>query len=149
MKKFIKGKKYDTETAENMGCWSNEGTWNDFNYFEETLYQKRTGEFFLFGEGGPRTQYAERVDLNNWSSGRAIIPLSYEAAQEWAEAHLDADDYEKIFGEVTEDDCKKVFPATLSVSLLERAKRLSCQKGISVSSVIESALKVYLTNNEA
>ncbi len=144
MNKVIKGKKYDTETAENMGSWSNEGGWNDFNHFEETLYQKSSGEFFLFGEGGANTKYAKRVDLNNWASGTAIIPLNYEAAQEWAEEHLNADDYEKIFGEVTTDDNKKMVSVTLPTALLKKLKRISSQRGISRNSLFETALTAYL-----
>ena len=140
MKKIINNKKYDTETATVVGEWSNGGSWNDFNHCEETLYQKRTGEFFLFGEGGARTQYAERVDNNCWSAGEDIIPLSYEDAQKWAEEHLDADDYEEIFGEVTEDGSKKTIAVNLSVSTIENAKRYVAQKGISLSTLIEQLL---------
>lgn len=146
MKKIINGKKYDTDTAKEVGSDSNGGSRLDF--WEETLYQKRTGEFFLFGEGGPASRYSKSCGNNNWSGGEQIIPLSWDAAKEWAEEHMDADAYESVFGEVTEDDSKKVFPATLSVSLLERVKRLASQKGISASSVIECALEIYLSNNE-
>ena len=51
MKKIINGKMYNTETAKYCGGYefSNCG---DFNYVCEELYQKKTGELFLYGEGG-------------------------------------------------------------------------------------------------
>lgn len=102
MKKIIDGKKYDTETAKRLGFYSNYGSWRDFNHFEETLYQKKTGEFFLFGEGGPLTRYAESCGDNSFSGGSRIIPLTEEKAKAWVEKNLSADEYEALFGEVEE-----------------------------------------------
>ena len=104
MKKIINGKKYDTETARELASYSNGGGWRDFQHFEETLHQKRTGEYFLYGEGGPASRYAETCGLNGRCGGEKIIPLTEIEAQEWAEEHLDGEDYEEIFGEVAEDD---------------------------------------------
>lgn len=52
MKKIINGKKYDTDTAKEVGYSNNGLLSTDIDYIEETLYQKKTGEFFLYGEGG-------------------------------------------------------------------------------------------------
>ena len=101
MKKIINGKKYDTKTAKEMGCWSNNYYCNDFNYCEETLYRKKTGEYFLYGEGGAMSKYSQ--SCGNMRSGGAEIILMTEAeAKKWAEKHLDCDEYEEIFGEVEE-----------------------------------------------
>lgn len=102
MKKIINGKKYDTETAREIGCDGNNLSRRDFKWWTEVLYQKRTGEFFLYGEGGPASRYAVSADGHGWDSGKQIIPLSEDKARNWAEEHLDADEYEKIFGEVSE-----------------------------------------------
>ena len=101
MKQIINGKKYNTETAKELGTYSNSGSWNDFDHFRETLYLKRTGEFFLLGEGGPRTKYAYS-DGNTRSGGAKIIPLTIEEAKAWAERNLSVEEYEEIFGEVEE-----------------------------------------------
>ena len=102
MKKIINGKRYDTETAEKIGVWDNSRSISDFDCCEETLYRKRTGEFFIHGGGGARTKYAkEEYGMYGW--GEAIIPLTYDEAREWAETHLDADRYEALFP-VTDDD---------------------------------------------
>lgn len=141
MKKIIKGKVYDTEKARFLALWKNYGSWRDFNHIEESLYQKKTGEFFLHGEGGPSTKYAETVGQNSWSGGERIMPMTYEEAQKWAEKHLDGDEYEKIFGEVIEEDGEKqVVSISINSSKWEAAKREAAKKSISISEYIESLL---------
>jgi len=101
MKKIINGKKYDTETAKILGSagYSYPG---DFSYWQETLYRKKTGEFFVHGIGGPLSKYARSIGLNEWTGGEEIIPLSPKEAQKWAEENLEAEEFEKVFGEVEE-----------------------------------------------
>lgn len=142
MKQIIKGKLYNTETAKELGGWANHGSWRDFQHMEETLYIKKTGEYFLFGEGGPMTKYAERVEQNGWSGGSRIMPMSYEEAREWAEKHLEADEYEAIFGEIVEDDGagKQVVSISVSPAKWEAAKRKAAQMGVGISGYIESLL---------
>lgn len=116
MKKIINGRKYDTETAQELGHYSNYGSWNDFNHLEEGLYRKKNGEFFLFGEGGARTRYARQVGSSTWSGGEEIRPLTIDEAREWAEKHLSADEYETIFGPVSEDDAPGKMMVTICIS---------------------------------
>jgi hypothetical protein len=104
MKRIIDGKKYDTETAYMVGQWENMYDVSNFHYYSESLYRKRTGEYFLFGEGGARSQYAETIGQNEWRGGEKIIPLTYDNARKWAEEHLSVEVYESEFGEVSEDD---------------------------------------------
>lgn len=139
MRKVINGKMYDTETATELGShsFSHRG---DFHFYEETLYRKKTGEFFLYGEGGPLTQYARTVGLNEWSGGERIMPYSYKEAQKWAEDNLDADDYEEIFGKIDETEEKLTVTISLNAAKWEAAKREAAKKGISYSEYIESLL---------
>jgi hypothetical protein len=102
MKKIINGKMYNTETATFLLSHENGLGTRDFRNFWENLYRKKTGEFFLYGEGGPMTAYAKTYDGNSWSSGEDIIPLSIEEAKEWVEKNCSADDFEEIFGKVEE-----------------------------------------------
>ena len=102
MVKIINGKKYSTETAERVGFYSNSPGRNDFHWVEESLFKKRTGEFFLFCEGGPASIYCTWIDSHNRTSGDRIIPMTFEEARRWAEEHLEAEEYEEIFGEVEE-----------------------------------------------
>lgn len=141
MKKIINGKKYDTDTAQKVGWWGAEYAVNDFYFYEETLYRKRTGEFFLHGSGNAASKYAKRVEMNTWAGGEEIIPLTYDAAREWAEEHLEVDDYEKVFGEVSEDEGeKRSTTVSLSVSALEKAKREASKAGVFLSDYIESLI---------
>ena len=104
MKKIINGKLYNTETAKMVGNGSNYPSHypGDFGYFDEYLYKKKTGEFFLCGKGGPMTKYAHSVGQNCWSGGEDIIPLTTDEAKEWVEKYFDAYEYIAIFGEVEE-----------------------------------------------
>lgn len=103
MKKIIAGKLYDTETAKEIGYWDNGIYGNDFRACEETLYLKKTGEYFLHGEGGPLSKYAV-YHGNNTSGSERIFPFTYDEAKEWAEKHLDADTFMAHFGLVSKGD---------------------------------------------
>ena len=103
MKKVINGKPYDTQIAEKLAEYSYGQGPRDFTHFTEKLYRKRTGEYFLYGEGGPMSKYSVETAQNSWSGSERITPLSISAAQEWAEKVCDGDEYEKIFGAVEEE----------------------------------------------
>ena len=101
MKKIIDGRMYNTETATELGdFWNGLGA-SDFNSLSETLYRKKNGEFFLYGEGGAMSKYSQLFG-NESCGGEEIIPLTEEQAKHWAEKNLDADKYIEIFGEPEE-----------------------------------------------
>lgn len=139
MKKTIDNKLYNTETATNLGGWSNGMPQSDFSYVAETLYRKKTGEFFLHGEGGPQTRYCSRCG-DSWGYGDVIIPLRFEKAREWAEEKLSADEYEKIFGEISEDGGKSVITLSISNDVIEKTRRAASQSRMSLSGYVESLL---------
>lgn len=101
MRKIIEGKMYDTDTAKCCGRYSF-GEFGDFHYVREELYQKKTGEFFLHGEGSLVSRYHKLDERNMWVGGENIVPLWDDDAKEWAEKHLDVDEYIEIFGPVDE-----------------------------------------------
>lgn len=141
MKKIINGKRYNTESAE--FCGSREyGYPGDLNYVSEELYQKRTGEFFLHGEGGANSKYREEISMNSWSGGEKIIPLTDEEAREWAEEYLDSEDYEKLFTVTEEEDAgKKIQSFSLSGDVSAKLTRLSRAHGMSRSQIIEELVR--------
>lgn len=103
MKKIINGKKYDTETATEIKYYTNGWSCSrSFERVDETLYRKKTGEFFLLGEGGPLTKYARRTSSSEWCGDSRIIPLTEAEAREWLAEHANGDKYEEVFGEVAE-----------------------------------------------
>lgn len=136
MNKVINGRRYDTDTAREVGyaTYSNPG---DFNHWSETLYRKSTGEYFLYGEGGPMSRYATAIGQNQWSGGERIMPLTLGEAQKWAEQHLSADEYEKIFGAINEHDKKRLASFYLPEAAIEKIARSAASQGISKSEVIE------------
>lgn len=102
MKRIINGKLYNTETAKEMGIYYSDYARNDFDYYEETLYKKKTGEFFLYGFGNAASKYAKSAFGGGQCGGENIKPLTEEQAKKWTENHLEADEYIEIFGEVEE-----------------------------------------------
>lgn len=140
MKKVINGKKYDTETAKEIGSFCNE--LDDTNLVMETLYQKRTGEFFLFGEGGANSKYAcYEAEDNYWTSGAEIIPLTFKNAKDWAEKNLEVEIFEKYFGEVSEDDEKRIVSFSISAASHEKLKRLASEKNLKFSKFLENMIE--------
>ena len=140
MKKIINRKRYDTETAKLIGSYGYSNP-SDFNYWSEDLYQKKTGEFFLYGEGGARTQYAQAIDLNSWCGGERIMPLSYDEAREWAEKHLDADTYKEVFGPVAEDYSKRALNLSLPASTADTLKRMAAETGRTQSDIVAELIE--------
>lgn len=138
MKKIISGKMYDTDTAKEIASrYHGEGP-RDFRHYEETLYRKRTGEYFLYGEGGPMSRYAESCGQNQWRGGVKIIPLDYKAATEWGEENMSADDYQAEFGEVSEESERTVLSISLDSATADRIRREAKEAGMSVSALIAS-----------
>lgn len=140
MKKIISGKMYNTETAIDVGYYSNNVPCSDFSHFCETLFRKKTGEYFIHGTGGPASKYAESCGQNSWSGGSRIIPLTYANARTWAEEHLDTDEYEAEFGEVTEDDSTVVLSVSVPANVAATARRAAQEAGLSLSEYIASLI---------
>lgn len=86
------------------------------------------------------TKYAVHIGDTNYSGGEVIIPLNINAAMHWAEEHLPGEEYEKIFGEIREDDTKQIVSLSVTASNYRRAKRAAEIKGISVSALIDSIM---------
>lgn len=99
MKKIISGKMYNTETAKLIFEKSNRDyvTYGDYNYKEETIYLKKTGEFFLHGVGGAGTCYSELIG-GCLSAGESIEPLTVDEAKAWIEDNAPIDVYIQAFG---------------------------------------------------
>ena len=80
MKKIINGKRFDTETAECIKNWDNGCGSRDFNYRIKELYLTKTGNWFIYHEGGAMTDMAESCGSNSWCGGSNIEPISTEKA---------------------------------------------------------------------
>jgi hypothetical protein len=140
MRKIIKNKVYDTETARLVGDWDNDMSVTDFDWFQEQLYQKRTGEYFIYGEGNARSPYAEHA-YGMWQGGEAITPVSPEQAREWAEEHFDAADYEREFGTPAEDDSTALIQCYIGAATKAEIDRRRYASGKTIAEVIEDAIE--------
>lgn len=121
MRKIIRGKLYDTETAREVGYVSNAMSGDD--YRRSTLYRKRTGEFFICSQVG------------EYDIAEAIEPLTYEMARQWAEEHLDADEYTALFGEPAEG-CHDLH-VVISSAAYQALSRTASVEGTTIGGVIE------------
>ena len=98
MKKIINGIRYNTDVSIKVGSWSNGLPVTDFSRVDETLYKTpRSGRWFIVGEGGPMTRYAESEGGNTWTGGSRLIPITEDEAKVWIERHLEPEVYEKHF----------------------------------------------------
>ncbi len=141
MKKNINNRRYDTDTARLVAEWSDSRySVTDFNYSEEELYCKKTGEYFLHGRGGARTRYARSVGQNVWSGGEDIIPLTQEEARQWAEECMDTEDYDAEFGTPPEsdDDSLAVLSVCMPVAIADKIRAQAKAAGVSISELIRS-----------
>lgn len=137
MKKIIGGKRYDTETAEYIGEGSNGYQCTDFHWFEESLYRKRTGEFFLHGEGGPLSKYARAVGSTRYGDEK-LVPITLDEAKAWVEEYLDADDYERLF-EVEEENMIN-FSVNLPASLYTEIREEAEEKEVTMKDIVIARL---------
>lgn len=147
MKKIIGSKKYNTETAKQVGePWSPAGFGpSDFEWYEETLYRKRTGEYFLCGQGGPMSRYAEAYGQSGWTGGERIMPLSYDQAKDWAEQHMDADAYIAAFGDPGEGgDGLAQMAVRIPESTIAALDRMVSATGRGKAELVAEALQRYL-----
>jgi hypothetical protein len=91
MKAVLDGKRYDTETAQEIAA-DGHGHSSDFNHWRESLYRTKQGAFFLAGSGGARSKYARNPRQNEWTGGERITVLTEAEALRWCEDHeIDAD----------------------------------------------------------
>ena len=140
MKKITQGVLCDTSTAKYLGKASYLGV-RDFAHWSEELYRTKSGKYFLYGEGGPASRYAVTIGQNEWSGGEKIQLLSRETAMEWAEEHLDGEEYAAAFGDPEETE--KATLVVLPIKTRERLEALKRETGMTFSDIIARAIEGY------
>lgn len=141
MIKAINKKIYNTDSARKVATDMSNLPRNDFGFWEETLYCKRTGEYFIYGWGGPSSRYSRSIGLNEWTGGERIIPLTMDKAREWAEKAMPAEDYQVEFGEIAEDETRSQISATLPSSMVDALRKKARAEGTTASALLEQALR--------
>ncbi len=106
MRKVIKGKTYNTDTADEIYTRGHvEYTPPDFNEFEETLYRTSRGRLFLHGIGGANTPYCSYDEEGSRMCGERIVPKTPGEAVEWLKEQFrdywygtitDEEEYERL-----------------------------------------------------
>ena len=69
--------------------------------------------------------------------GYLCMTLIASFALRWAEKKLDADEYEEIFGAISDDDSRTSLNLSISAVAAETARRAAAQAGLTVSAYIE------------
>jgi hypothetical protein len=89
MKDVIDGRLYDTEaeTTEHIATHQPVADRGNFNFLREELHKTASGEYFIAGEGGPKTKYSKRVGTGEYSGSSEIRPLSDDEAFQWMQSH--------------------------------------------------------------
>lgn len=147
MKKIIGGRRYDTATAKLVGTYDT-GYIGDFEWRNEKLYLKATGEFFLAGEGGAKTRWASRT-IDGFFSGGGILPLTFDEAREWAEEHLSVKEVENLFRIPSDAETgKKIQTFSLSQTAIAGLKRLAQTCQTSRSDIIEQLVSKALKESQ-
>lgn len=136
MKKVIRGRVCDTDTAKKIGEWDNGIYGSDINACSESLYRTKSGCYFLHGCGGANTKYATVSD-GSWGSGEIIIPLEEESAIEWAKGHMSEDAYKLAFKSLPKSKCVS---AILTAEQIIKLERLRKETGKTFSSLISDAV---------
>jgi hypothetical protein len=137
MKRIIRNKVYDTDTAtlikqaDHPNITSGEGS------CKQSLFRKKTGDYFLFVSGARTDTFHNLVLENNvHDRERHIYPLTYEQARSWAEDEMTADEWLAIF-EPVEDDSLTALNLTLSASSVSKFKLAAQQQQISQRELME------------
>ena len=102
MKHIVNSKRYDTEAATFVAEHFNGYGRNDFKFLRERLYVTKNGNWFLHGEGGPFTEYADSYG-NSKSEGERIKEFTPEQALGWLTSHNQTEAIEKYFADRIEE----------------------------------------------
>lgn len=133
MKKVIKGKQLNTETAKMVGTVMID---KDKDIIE-TLYRTKSGIYFVHN-------VYRKSTVGKLEVGEDIVIVSYDSAKEWAKKWLTETEYEEYFGENNSDETVTI---TVNISskafqILKREKEFTRQTyGEIISRTLEEELK--------
>lgn len=145
MKKVIKGRLCNTETAKLVGEYEY-GQCGDLDWWCEQLFRTKSGVYFIAGEGGARSAYGKQTSYNSWSSGEDIVIVSEQEAREWAENYLTADEYIAEFELQPED--KTAITVYLETSVIAELDRIKSETGKSRTVIIGEFITNAIKNEK-
>lgn len=136
---IINGKRYDINRATILYNWNNRKLESDPDYLSESLYRKKTGEYFLYGIGGANTRYGVWEGVTG-RAGDKIMPLTPAEARLWVESHATADEYAEIFS-VSEKAPMRF--NSVSPEIRQKMERIREETGKTLTEIFEEAIKEY------
>lgn len=104
----------------------------------ETLYKKKSGEYFVLGQGGKNSPYNKIEDGKEVGGFRYEIWLqsNYNSARNWVHSNC-PEKLEEIFME-NKDDKQKVTSLTLSPKARLNLKRKAREQNKSISEIVRT-----------
>jgi hypothetical protein len=97
MKKIFAGRVYDTDTAERVCELPSARDRGNFSWHETALYRTKAGRFFVAGNGGPRSMWAESAGQNTWRGGQGLRVVDEQEARGYMEAaNCSSEDFEAV-----------------------------------------------------
>jgi hypothetical protein len=104
MRAIIDGKRYDTETSEQVCDISPSGlSYSDFSYEDTQLYVTKRGNFFLAGEGNAMSRWSQPHGQRGRRSGSGVQALDREDARRLLEELGKTAAIERHFADQIED----------------------------------------------
>ena len=136
MRKILRGLKYNTSTAQLVGRYLNEDCF--LTRIEECLFLKRTGEYFLYVQGGMLSKYSINDAWNKPKDGEQIIPITKQQARDWAEDRLTKQEAIEIFKKPPVPPKDEMFRVDFQIERqgLDKLKRIAMRKKISASELL-------------
>lgn len=130
MNRIIKGKRYNTETAQRVFVSESPEPSGSEYWERETLYRKRSGEFFLV---------TERAEASPQPTDE-LRPLRPDEAEAWAEAYMPAAETEALFGGVPADSSRGTLCITLPKNTISILRLAAQMEQMTLSAYIESII---------
>lgn len=84
MRKIIKGKLYNTETADKL---ANYVTGEGYDRLRKTLYKTKKGAYFIHYFGGAATSYGKQLSYNLFTSDSGLILVDEDEAKEFIDKY--------------------------------------------------------------
>lgn len=94
MQKIINGKRYNTETAKEV-AYTQKG--EGFTFQHEALFLTKTGNWFLYYDGGAFTKYSVILPDGNQGGSAGIKVYTPDQAYEWLERNDEPEAIEQYF----------------------------------------------------
>ena len=103
----------------------------------ETLYKKKNGEFFVYGQGGKNTPYSvnELGEVKSGSRYEIWLQSNFNSARNWV--HTNCPEMQEEIFMVEEDDKPKVTSITLTTKARMNLKRKAMEENTNVSSLVK------------